>query len=268
MSTNTSNDELWNGIRGGGIDPNHQELFFLAMIKGMIYDLNKTIKVRDKYVPHFIVNTGDDTMYLMVKGQDQSLEPMETTNEKYVYSCVPRCIVTTGGISIPTDQLTAPYAMGEYQIEHDGKIRTMSSEFRRIPLNMSVTLKYFLDTFTDSLEITQEIISKMAFINVYKFVYMGQVLPASYTLPDSQDIESILEFDGLSTDSKTRNISIDMTLEGAMPVYFNRAAIPSDKRINMYYKDDGLHRAHAPAARVTGDADGTTVLSNIGDERV
>lgn len=260
-----SND-LWNDIRNGRIDPNNQELFFLALIKGLIYDLNNNIKVRGEYVPHFIVNTGDDTLYLEVKGHNMSKEPMEVTNEQYVYSCVPRCIVTTGGISIPTDQLTTPYTMGEYQIEHDGNVHTFASEFRRIPINLSVTLKYFADTFTDTLELSQEIISKMLFINVYRFVYMGQVILASYTMPDSGDFEKNLEFDGLSTDSKTRNMSLDITLESTFPVYFNRASIPSDKRINMYYADDGLHRTHAPMERVVYDASGETRISNIGEE--
>lgn len=259
-----ADEQLWNKIRKGEVDPNHQELFFLAMIKALIYDLNKNLKVRGEYVPHFIVNTGDDTMYLMVKGQNQALEPLETTNEQFVYSCVPRCIVTTAGITIPTDQLTSPYSYGGYQLEYDGQLNSMVAEFRRIPIEMSVSLKYYLDTFTDALEIAQEIITKMAFINMYKFVYMGQVIPASYTMPDSQDIEKNLEFDGLSTDSKTRNVSLDLKCESTLPVFYEATSIPSDKIINLYYTEgDPMRRTHAVGPRAEYDGDGTVVIQNI-----
>ena len=57
---------LTNKIREGEIDINNQSLFFSAIIKGLLNKLYKDLKIRDIYIPHFILNTGDDTMYLQV----------------------------------------------------------------------------------------------------------------------------------------------------------------------------------------------------------
>lgn len=226
-----ANDKLWNDIRRGTVDPNSQELFFPLLIKGLLYDLNKTIKIRDKYVVHYIENTGDDTMYLAVKGQNQSIEPMEVSNEDYVYTVVPRCCVTPGGINIQTDQLTAPYPLGSFQIQDDRGVNSIVSEFRRIPVTMKVSAAYYLDTFTDALELVQELITKLAFVNVFKVTYMGQVISCSYNLQDSQDIESNFEFDGLTTESKNRKVTLEYEVQSNLPIFFNRAAWPADKMI-------------------------------------
>ena len=228
-----ANEALWNNIRKGIVDPNHQELFFPLLIKGLLYDLNQTIKIRDKYVVHYIENTGDDTMYLMVKGQNQAIEPMEVSNEDYVYTVVPRCCITPGGINIQTDQLTAPYPLGSFQMQSDDEVNSMVSEFRRIPVTMKASATYFLDTFTDALELVQELINKLAFVNVFKVTYMGQVISCSYNLQDSQDIECNFEFDGLTTDSKNRKVSLEYEIQSNLPIFFNRAAWPSDKMITV-----------------------------------
>ena len=47
----------------GEIDPNNIELFFGDAIKAAILFLNKNIKLRDKRIPHFILNTGDEILY-------------------------------------------------------------------------------------------------------------------------------------------------------------------------------------------------------------
>ena len=43
-------------IRNGVLDINVQELFFSTLIKGLLYKLNNEIKIRDIYVPHFIMH--------------------------------------------------------------------------------------------------------------------------------------------------------------------------------------------------------------------
>ena len=59
---------LWEDIRKGVIDINNQQLFFSIVAKGFIYKLNQNLKLRGKNIPHYILNTGDDIMYLEVKG--------------------------------------------------------------------------------------------------------------------------------------------------------------------------------------------------------
>ena len=93
-------------IRKGEIDINNQSLFLPIIIKGALVKLNEQICIRGEKIPHYIIHTGDDTMYLNVKGQDASIEPLEISNEDYVYSSVPRCLVSVSGLNIETDQLT------------------------------------------------------------------------------------------------------------------------------------------------------------------
>ena len=84
------NSDLQNKINTEQIDINHQELFISALFKSLVYHLNSKIGLRNKKIPHFVLNTGDDIMYLEVKGQDASKEPKEISNENYIYNSIPK----------------------------------------------------------------------------------------------------------------------------------------------------------------------------------
>ena len=101
--------ELWNKLKGREIDINNQQLFFSIVAKGFIYKLNENLKLRGMSIPHYILNTGDDIMYLEVKGQDNSVEPINISNENFVYSQIPRCLVQPTGINVQMEQLTNPW---------------------------------------------------------------------------------------------------------------------------------------------------------------
>lgn len=229
----------------GEIDVNSVENFFLKLIKGLMSDLVDSIKVRGKSVPHLIVNTGDDTMYLEQKGQDISIEPTEVSNEKYIYNYIPRGVMTPGGMDILTDQLTSPYTRGQFQFEYGGNLCTFTAEFRRMPLKMQVGVKYYLDSFTDTLEVMQYIVTHVNFIRNYQIVYMGQSIPCSYRFPDNLEEQFNAEFDGLSKDSKYKTVEIQLEIESNIPVFYNRTAIESDLTISgeyiyvVDYMDDG-----------------------------
>ena len=97
-------------MRSGEIDCNNTELFFSDLIKGLMSKLDDDISIRSEKIPHIILNTGDDLVYLSIKGHDQSKEPYEVTNEDYVYGVIPRCIVSPKGISFESDQTSNPYS--------------------------------------------------------------------------------------------------------------------------------------------------------------
>jgi hypothetical protein len=222
-------------IISGEIDINATENFFSKLIKGLMYDLVDSIKVRGKSVPHLILNTGDDIMYLEVKGQDMSIEPTEVSNEKFVYNYVPRGVVTPGGIDILTDQLTSPYTRGQFQFDYDDTLYTFTAEFRRMPLKVNTTIKYYLDNFTDTLELTQYIITHLNFIKNYQIIYMGQTIPCSYRFPENLEGEYNAEFDGLSQDSKYRTVEVQLEIETNIPVFYPRTAIEADLTISGEY---------------------------------
>ena len=218
----------------GEIDVNNQELFMSTLFKALLHNLNHQMMLRDKNIPHFILNTGDDIMWLENKGQDNSKEPYQVSNEDYIYNSVPRCMVNLGGIEVLEDQITSPYSRGEFEISTDDILQGFSAEFRRMPLKFSVTLKYYLDSFTDVLSVTQYIITKLLFIRTFKFDYLGQIIEASYKVPTSFDDEKNITFDGGTTEQKLRTIELTLDVETNMPVYDERTTINCENRTNNF----------------------------------
>lgn len=223
-----TNLDLAAKIRRGEIDLNNQSLFFSILIKGLMWKLRQDIKIRGNEVPHIILNTGDEIMYLEQKGYDHSKEPLEQSNEDYVYNIVPRCIVSPKGITLLPDQLTSPYANGRFQYEDGDNIVTFVSEFRRMPLNISVDLQYLTGSFTDSLELTQQIITKLSFIRTFNIVYMGQTIPCSYRIPESMDTEHNIEFDEADAGDRHHKLNLSIEVETIIPIFDNGTSIPSD----------------------------------------
>ena len=205
------------------IDPNNQQLFFSIMIKALMLDLNDLIKIRDVGVPHMIINTGDDVMWLLEKEYDYKKEPCDVTNEQYIYNIVPRCVVGPEGVDLLTDQLSNPYSRGQFQIELDNQLYTLDGEYRRMPFKMTFNLKYILGSFTDTLELFQHIITKLAFIRTFKFVYMGQTMIASYSIPESYKDEHQMEISNdNNTETRNRIIDLSIEVETSMPVFAER----------------------------------------------
>lgn len=223
--------ELELKIRKGELDCNNQELFFSALIKGLLHNLNKEISIQGIPVPHIILNTGDDTIYLNIKGQDQSIEPLEVSNENYVYGIVPRCIVTPHGINLESDQTSNPYARGEFQLVFDDNLYTFSSEFRRLPIKFSVDLKYYLNTYTELLELIQHICTKLGWIRTFPITYMGQKIICSYQIQDQFEGNFLTELDGTTQDNRCRTMEMSLELETNLPVFYPGTVISSQRVI-------------------------------------
>lgn len=215
-------------IRRNEIDINNQELFFSALIKGLMIKLNKDISIRGIPVPHLIVHTGSDALYLEQKGQDYSLEPMQISNENYVYNIVPRCVVNPGGIDLMPEQLTNPYIQGQLQYESEDTILSLAGEVRRLPIKLTVELKYFTDSYRDMLELVQQTLTKLAFIRTYYITYMGQAVVCSYKIPESFSGEHITELDGTTQDEKCHTLSLSIEIETTLPVYTPETILPTD----------------------------------------
>jgi hypothetical protein len=214
-------------IRSGALDINVQELFFSAIIKGLLYNLNKDIKIRNERVPHFILHTGDDRMWLETKGYDASIEPLKISNENSVYSIIPKCIVNPAGIDLDSAQLTSPYSLGSLQYESEDGVFMLNGEFRRVPIKMTFELKYYVDSYTDMLELIQYVITNLAFIRTYEIIYMGQNIKCSYKIPESFSDEHTLDIDGSLSDNREHSLNLSIEVETNMPVFNNRTIMPS-----------------------------------------
>lgn len=223
---NNITDKIVNDIRTGVLDINVQDLFLSIVIKGLLYDLNDCINIRKEPVPHMILHTGDDRMYLEAKGYDASIEPIDVSNENYIYSITPRCIVSPSGVDLDTAQLTSPYSLGAIQYTvRDGEnsgIYLLRGEFRRMPIKLSIDLKYYTDSFTDMLELIQCIISNLSFIRTFDIMYMGQKIKCSYKIPESFSEEHTMELDGAMTDNRSHSLNLSIELESNFPVFNNR----------------------------------------------
>lgn len=224
-------NELVNKIRRGEVDINNQDLFFSILIKGLLLKLDDDISIREEFVPHFILHTGDDTMWLNMKGYDFSKEPVDPSNEHTVYNTIPRCIVNPGSIDLMTDQLTSPYSMGNLQYENEDGILSLIGEFRRIPVKLSCDIKYYVDSYTDMLALVQQIISKLCFIRTYSITYMGQAIECSYKIPDSFSGEHTMDLDGTTSDNKSKTISLSLEIETSFPIWAAETIMSNDIRI-------------------------------------
>ena len=230
MIDNTKN--IANDIRQGVLDINVQELFLSTLIKGLLYKLNSDIKIRGEKVPHMILHTGDDRLWLETKGYDASIEPSLISNENAVYSIIPKCVVNPSGIDLDTAQLTSPYSIGSLQYEKydgpDAGVYMLKGEFRRMPVKLSVELKYYVDSYTDMLELIQYIIANLAFIRTYDIVYMGQKIKCSYKLPDNFGEEHTMEIDGSLSDGREHSLSLSIEVETNIPIFNNKTIMPAN----------------------------------------
>lgn len=223
--------EIVEKIRKGEIDINNQELFLSTVLKGLLIELNKDITIRNIPIPHFIVHTGSAAFYLEKKGHDFSLEPYEITNENYTYTTIPNCTVKPGGVNLDLNQLTNPYALGQLQYEDDEGLYNLTGEFRRMTIKISVDLTYKTDSFRDSMELIQQILTKLAFIRTYNITYLGQMIQCSYKIPESLESEHLAEITGNTQDNNTRNTSISLEIETNLPVYSKETIMSSDNYI-------------------------------------
>ena len=225
----TTQINLIKKIRTSEIDINNVSNFFSIFIKAFIVSLNEKIKIRDKKVPHFIVHVGDINKYLDVKNHDSSIEPLEISNEDYVYTEIPRCNITPGGITFLSDQVTSPYSHGNLVYQYDDILYTFCGEFRRIPIQMTFELNYTLDSYTDSLALIQQCLSKLIYIQTFSFIYLGQKINASYNIPNSYSDNHLNEITGSVTDELKHSIEYSIEVETYFPVWNEKTIVGESK---------------------------------------
>ena len=161
---------------------NRDDRFFGLLIKGTLAWLNKNIVLYNKPIKHFIFNTGSSIMYVESNGYQFSWN--ETTGEDAIYMSRPRCVVQLGDISLETAELTQPNIRGVYERANDNNnIAGYNAEFRRMPIQMSMTLNHVLSNFNESIVLLEELISKLSFQRYFKIVYLGQLIECSIEFP-------------------------------------------------------------------------------------
>jgi hypothetical protein len=227
---NISNiNNILDKIHKGDLNINGQEPFMGIVLKGLLYNLNKDIKIRNLSVPHYVLHTGDDRLWLETKGYNAAIEPLTISNENSVYSIIPKCIVTLGSVNLDIVQLSAPYSQGMLQYEcSDGEndgIYTLAGEFRRMPMKINVDLQYYTDSYSDMLELIQYIITCLAFVRTFDIMYMGQKIKCSYKIPDAFGEEHSMEIDGALSDGREHKLNLAIEVETNILVFDNKTII-------------------------------------------
>lgn len=235
---------------------NRDERYFSILIKGFLGWLNRNIVLYGKSINHFIFNTGNSVMYMENNGYDFSWN--ETTGNDEMYMHLPRCVVTVGNISIPTEELTQPYSRGYYErlsieekesdeecqpwdrkISYIETIRGYNAEIQRMPIELNMTLNYALSNMNEVLILTQELIDKIMFQRYFNINYLGQIIQCSIEFPT--DIgPQINKIDMTSTETNVRTIELSLKICSNYPIINTRTEIPADKVIERF--NDGYKK--------------------------
>ena len=210
---------------------NRDERFFAIVMKGVISWLNRNIVMYNKPINHFIFNTGSSYMYVESNGYEMSFN--ETTGEDWMYMQMPRCVLELQSINIPTDELSSPYARGNYERRDGNNIRGFNSEIRRLPIEMSIDLKYVFSNFNESIVVLQELIEKIVFQKYFNITYLGQIIKCSIEFPQDFNIE-VNKIDMTATDVNQKNLNINIKVCTNYPVINERAEVPSDNIISAF----------------------------------
>lgn len=228
---------------------NRDERFFAIIIKGLISWLNRNIVLYDESINHFIFNTGSSYLYMESNGYEYNLS--ETTGEDTMYMKLPRCLIELADVNIPMEELTSPFSRGNYERRNGNLITGFNAEIRRLPIELTINLKYYLSNFNETIVLLQEIIDKLVFQRYFNVTYLGQVLQCSVEFPANMNPE-INKIDMTSPEPNQRNITLDIKICTNYPLIDTRTEIPTDKvivrfgqEIDLYlkgFKGDTVHK--------------------------
>lgn len=217
---------------------NRDERFFSIVIKGLLSWLNRNIVLYNKSINHFIFNTGSSYLYMESNGYEFNLS--ETTGEDTMYMTLPRCLVEISDINFPMEELTSPYARGNYERRNGNMLCGYNAEIRRLPIELDLNLKYYLSNFNETIILLQELIDKIIFQKYYKINYLGQVIQCSIEFPGNTTPE-LNKIDMTSPDPNQRNITLSIKICTNYPIINERTEIPTDKVIIAYGMDIDLY---------------------------
>lgn len=208
---------------------NRDERFFAILLKGTLSWLNRNIIMYNEPINHFIFNTGSSYMYIEQNGYEFSWK--EVSGEDQIYMHMPRCIVEMEGLNIPTEELTQPYARGIYERRDGTDIRAYNAEIRRLPIELSLSLKYVLSNFNETIVLLQEIIDKISFQKYFNVTYLGQIIQCSIELPMDFNPE-INKIDMSSAEVNQKNLTLNVKICSNYPIVDRRTEIHTTQIIS------------------------------------
>ena len=215
---------------------NRDERFFAIVVKGFLSWLNRNIVLYNESIKHFIFNTGSSYLYMESNGYEYNLS--ETTGEDTIYMSLPRCLIELSDVNIPLEELSAPFSRGDYERVSGNQLQGFNAEIRRLPIELTINMKYYLSNFNETLILLQELIDKLVFQRYFNITYLGKIIQCSIEFPGSYNPQ-INKIDMTSPDPNQRNLTFDVKISTNYPIIDERTEIPTDKVIsNFGYKAD------------------------------
>lgn len=210
---------------------NRDERFFSILLKGTIAFLNNHIKMYNKGINHFIFNTGSSYMYVESNGYEFSWN--ETSGEDTMYMELPRCVVELSNIDIPTEELSQPFARGNYERKDEDKIKGFNAEIQRLPIELSLDLHYVFSNFNEGIVVLQELFDQLIFQRYFNIVYLGQIIQCSIEFGTTFNIE-LNKIDLAAAESNVRNLNIPVKICSNYPIINERTEISTSQIISKF----------------------------------
>ena len=217
---------------------NRDERFFSLVVKGLLSWLNRNIVLYNKSINHFIFNTGSSYLYVESNGYEYNVS--ETTGEDTMYMKLPRCLIEISDINIPMEELSAPFSRGNYERRSGNQLQGFNAEIRRLPIELTINMKYYLSNFNETIVLLQELIDKLVFQKYFNITYLGKVLQCSIEFPANYNPE-LNKIDMSSPEPNQRNITLDVKVCTNYPLIDTRTEIPTDKVISQFGHNVDLH---------------------------
>ena len=210
---------------------NRDERFFSILLKGTIAYLNNHIKMYDKSINHFIFNTGSSYMYVESNGYEFSWS--ETSGEDTMYMELPRCVIQLNNIDIPQEELSQPFARGNYEHKENDQIKGFNAEIQRLPIELNIDLHYSFSNFNEGIVVMQELFDEFIFQKYFKIVYLGQIVQCSIEFATSYNIE-LNKIDLGAADTNVRSLNIPVKVCTNYPVINTKTEISVSKIISKF----------------------------------
>lgn len=204
------------------------ERYFAVLLKGALSWLTDNIVLYNKPVNHYIYTTGSSYLYVESNGYTFSMN--ETSGEDYIYMKMPRCVLEIGDINIPTEELSAPFVRGQYERRDGNEIKGYNAQMRRLPIEISLSAKYVLSNFNESIILVQELIDKVSWQQYFNIVYLGQIIQCSLEIDNNYQIQ-LNKVDMTATDTNQKTIEIQFKLCSNYPSIDERTEVENNKII-------------------------------------
>ena len=217
---------------------NRDERFFSLVVKGLLSWLNRNIVLYNKSINHFIFNTGSSYLYVESNGYEYNVS--ETTGEDSMYMKLPRCLIEISDINIPMEELSAPFSRGNYERRSGNQLCGFNAEMRRLPIELTINMKYYLSNFNETIVLLQELIDKLVFQRYFNITYLGKVVQCSIEFPANYNPE-LNKIDMSSPEPNQRNITFDIKICTNYPLIDARTEIPTDKVISQFGHEVDLY---------------------------